>query len=63
MKGDGGCKGLSAEQAGEEKLPLKSEIITANLGLKQEGNARLGKLNKTKQNQKQNKPKKKSLEQ
>lgn len=46
MKGDGGCKGLSerlAEQAGEERLPLKSEIITANLGLKPEGSAPSGK--------------------
>lgn len=46
IEGDGGCKGLSerlAQQAGEERLPLKSEIITANLGLKPEGNAPRGK--------------------
>lgn len=42
MKGDG-CKGLRETLAGEERLALKSEIITANLGLKPEGNEPRGK--------------------
>lgn len=51
MKADGGFEGLNerlAEQAGEERLPLQSEIITANLGLKPDGNARRGKFKKKK---------------